>query len=457
MPDITTTQIFSDGEKGITATKMNNIIANSVIQPDFVTAKPSSSTLDPTDQLLEVKGAGTYARITGQQLIDSVSASVTQNITPTIWSVRLRSFNAIGNPTSEVDQRNSGNSVFIAAGNQFPFIEDRWQANKNMATATFWTGQNIQSTPVKIPGTNFIISRAAFPIQSSTVQASVAAGEYCIAMQTIEGPMLRELIGDVTSISLLVSCDISPFHFAVSLRTASGTAYSIVYLCTYNAPAGTYQLITIPNIPVWTPSATWNLSPGNSGYVLSICVAAGSTYIAPSTGTWVSGTYLGATGIDNLAAQTGKNFFVAFVQHEPGAQCSTLMDCPFTQNLDACLRYFCKSYDYDVKPGTASTNSNSTFFWPYNISGAFTAYGGRSFSKPMAKVPTMVAYNNSTGAANSAIEYYTPTTYGVGVTSGNTSVTGMLASKNGVQSISSSGTSPGPITLFAEWTADTGW
>jgi hypothetical protein len=79
MPDIVTSQVFSDGEKGITSSKMNNIIANSVIQPDFVLNKPTSSTLDPTDQLLEVKGSGAYARITGQQLINSVSASVNQN------------------------------------------------------------------------------------------------------------------------------------------------------------------------------------------------------------------------------------------------------------------------------------------------------------------------------------------------------------------------------------------
>jgi len=74
MPDITTTQVFVDGEKGITATKMNNIIANSVIQTDFIANKPSSATLDPTDQLLELKAGGTYARITGTQLANSVAA-----------------------------------------------------------------------------------------------------------------------------------------------------------------------------------------------------------------------------------------------------------------------------------------------------------------------------------------------------------------------------------------------
>jgi len=76
MPDIVTTQVFSDGEKGITATKMNNIVANSTIQTDFIANKPSSATLDPTDQMLELKAGGTYARITGAQLSSSVAAQL---------------------------------------------------------------------------------------------------------------------------------------------------------------------------------------------------------------------------------------------------------------------------------------------------------------------------------------------------------------------------------------------
>src|SRR4029077_7860842 len=46
-------------------------------------------------------------------------------IQPTIWSARLRSFNAIGNPTFEVSQRNAGNSVSNPSSGAF--VIDRWQ------------------------------------------------------------------------------------------------------------------------------------------------------------------------------------------------------------------------------------------------------------------------------------------------------------------------------------------
>ena len=52
MSDIVTTRIFTDGEKGITATKMNDIIGSSVIQPAFYSAKSTASMADAADTLL---------------------------------------------------------------------------------------------------------------------------------------------------------------------------------------------------------------------------------------------------------------------------------------------------------------------------------------------------------------------------------------------------------------------
>src|SRR5215471_3628451 len=157
MPDIITTQIFSDGEKGITATKLNNIVADAIIQPEFVSAKPLTSTLDSTDQLLDLKSNNTYARISGAQLASSVAgqltlADTTQNgmlrkvsgstgdfvdgtnncqplapiINNAITAVRLRNFNALGfgNATFEVDQRNA--TAPLANPASGTFLCDRW-------------------------------------------------------------------------------------------------------------------------------------------------------------------------------------------------------------------------------------------------------------------------------------------------------------------------------------------
>src|SRR5206468_12857107 len=121
VPDITTTRIFSNAEQGITATKLNDIIAGSSVQPAFYSNKPVASTVDPPDTLLVLKAAGTYAQAPFSTVISSVSSQLPSS-DPEIWSVRLRSFNAVGNPNFEVDQVNIGAAVANINGS----CMDRW-------------------------------------------------------------------------------------------------------------------------------------------------------------------------------------------------------------------------------------------------------------------------------------------------------------------------------------------
>ena len=387
--------------------------------------------------------AGNLAVLGSDNLVSVPTSSIT--------AVRLRSFNAMGNPTFECDQVNVGGAI---AGGK---VCDRWYVNKagTMAVTTS-RGTAVWTSPIVVPGTNFVISNNYLNVTLSTAQASLGATDNLNIYQQIEGPLFRELSFDVHSISLLVRSTVSNLKFGINLRDST-TSRSLTKLCTIPS-ANTWTLVPLPNLPTWPGAGTFGITAGTLAYYLTITLACGSTYVTPANDTWQTGNFFGAIGQDNFAGKAvNSTFDLAFVQHEPGPLCTTPIDCPFTQNYDDCLRYFSKSYDYDVKPGTASQNSYATFFWPYNISGTFTAYGGRPFPKPMAKLPAMTAYHNTSGAANSAFEYYCPTTYGVTVTGASTTVNSMIATKNGVQAITSSGTSPGPITLFAEWTADTGW
>ena len=73
MSDIVTSRIFVDGEKGITAAKLNDITASSVIQPAFYTSKPTAGTADPTDIALILK-SGAYAQVP----VSTLGGSATQ-------------------------------------------------------------------------------------------------------------------------------------------------------------------------------------------------------------------------------------------------------------------------------------------------------------------------------------------------------------------------------------------
>lgn len=453
MPDIVTSKIFVDGEKGITATKMNQIISGATIQPSFVTSKPASSTLDPTDQLLEVKGAGTYATITGSQLVSSVSSQV--DVTPQITAVRLRSFSAVGNGSFEVDQRNVFNGVTVAGGaSYYNWILDRWLFNKATASAGA-LGITVPQAITGIPGTNYVITTRNLRFTVNTAQASMAAGDLFMLTTQIEGPSWRELMGDVHSVSILCRSSVANLKFGLALRDSPTTTKSLVKMCSLGA-ANTWTIIQLPAIVVW-PSGNFNYAPGSLGYEMDICLAAGSNFVAPATDTWQSGTFLSASGQSNFLATAGATLDLACVQHEPG-QPTTLIDKPFTQNYDECLRYYQKSYPYPTAVATIGANSYATFYCPTGVSAAaFSLQGSARFHKPMAKAPTVIPYNHSTGAANNAFMWYA-TSGAVPNATSNQSISSVTSSMSGISALNvASGTSTAPLTALAEWTADTGW
>jgi hypothetical protein len=360
---------------------------------------------------------------------------------PTIWNVRLRSFNAIGNPNFEVDQRNVGLGLAYPAGNSTQFQCDRWTISKNAATAAVsavrWSSP---TAGILVPGTNFRIASSMLNLLVGTPQATLAAGEFMQIFQWIEGSSMRALFGDVHSISLLVNSSIA-LTFTVAL-TLSPAAPSLVKLV--SIPAGIWTLVTLPNLPTF-PENGFSQLPGVVGYLLRICLGAGTSFHTPALDSWVSpGQFFGYAGQSNWLATAGATFNLAFVQHEPGPQCTTLIDKPFEQNLDECLRYYCKSYSYPTRPGSVSS-APVVPLWTLQT----LAYGWIPFPKLMARVPpTVLGYNWQTGAVNS-IRFSDAVD--------RTPVSVLNNSQTGFAGFSFATALPPGIFALPQYTADTGW
>jgi hypothetical protein len=172
--------------------------------------------------------------------------------------------------------------------------------------------------------------------------------------------------------------------------------------------ANTWTLITLPNLPVF-PATGFGLDPGfppATGYFLSVQLAYGTSNVNSVNDVWVNQTAAaapGAIGMSNFSASpVGSTFDLAFVQHQPGPLCTTLIDKPFSQNYAECIRYYSKTYSFGIKAGTAAfEGANATFLTASNTSGA-SGYG--IFPSRMAKPPNVTVYNPNTGAANSAYD-----------------------------------------------------
>jgi hypothetical protein len=339
-----------------------------------------------TGLLKQVSGVGT-------DFVDGTNNC--QPLAPVIWSARLRSFNSVGNPTFEVDQRNAGATLTNPAGGSF--LQDRWIFAKT-GSVTF--NSNRQAGFVPVPGTSFYIGNCCRRITLTAQQASLAASDYFGIYQYIEGPVIRELFGDVHSVSLLVQSSVAGLKFAFTIRDATNSR-ALTKLCTIPT-ANTWTLIPLPNLPVFDPGGGWNSGPGVQTGNYMICLGAGTNLIAPAADVWQTGAYVGAPGMDNFASKpVNSTFDIAFVQHEPGTLCTTPIDKPFIQNLDECERYYQKAgYSYGVAAGT-NTSVGLLSLWM--ATGNVQPNTAIPFKRRMAKVPTVTGYSYN-GAINTVYD-----------------------------------------------------
>jgi hypothetical protein len=373
---------------------------------------------------------------------DNTPQNLASAVQPTIWSMRLRSFNSVGNPNFEVDQRLNGVGTYPAGSLTF-FQTDRWQIAKVAATGAF-TAQLIDAGAggIVVPTTSFAITSKFLRITLTTAQASLAAGEYVLFQQFVEGPFFRELMSDVHSLQALVRTSVSGLKFGMSIRGPQSSPTSTLTKLSPALTANQWTLVQFPNLPTF-PSG-WPYTPGNAAYYLAVTLACGSTWTSPANDTWQSAQYFAPNGQSNFAASAvNSTFDLAFIQHQPGPYCETLIDKPFTQNLDECLRYYFKTWAYGTAVGTATQAGANATFRAYGAGGA-NGYG--AFAKRMAKVPTVNIYGTN-GTLNNVAD---------NITGGAVAVTGsaVIGDQSFLQ-ITASALTQGN-TYVAHYTADTG-
>jgi len=383
---------------------------------------------------------GTLSGSTGDFITGANGTSnLVAGIKSTIWSVRQNSYNSIGNPNFEVDQRTIGAGVSSLAG----YACDRWRvwrASTSSDASVVPTAGN-----VIVPGTSYAISSKFLRLTVKSTQATVGASDQALmAYATVEGSRLRPLFGGPHSIAILARCSVAPFRFSLAFRNSAGNpTCSLCKLGTITA-ANVWQLVPFPNLPGWYNGSTWNLASGTYGYEVMISVMAGSAMCGPVNDAWFAGNLFGALGCDNLMATSGATFDIGYIQHEPGPVCSGLMDLEFETNLRACQRYWCKGNGYGSLCPT-SNDWRQVGWWTSGTTGRALIY----FPVEMAKAPTMTGYDNGTtvnaiyldAVGSVALSSYsvinTRTVGGINLTATPSSTTG--------------------TAMLGQWNADTGW
>jgi hypothetical protein len=302
--------------------------------------------------------------------------------------------NRIINGDMRIAQRGTS---FSPTGTSFGsyYLLDRFFIESINTTAVSTWAQSSDAPP---GFTNSIIQTV------TATQSSVAStGQYYGFCQTIEGYNVADFAYGTSSaktvtLSFWVKSSVTG-TFSASISQLNGSTFR-AYPVTYTiSSANTWTFISI----VITGDTTANSMPTNNtgAWRVEFYSLLSAGYANGTPNIWNSNSALNSfastTGV-NLFATSGATWQITGIQVEVGSAPTTFEHRHITQELALCQRYFEKSYDQGVVPGTAST---------YGGSNQTSSNGNGYFSVTLVYVvlkrtaATVTFYNPNSGASSS--------------------------------------------------------
>ena len=230
--------------------------------------------------------------------------------------------NRIINGNFDIAQRGTS---FAAIANS-TYSLDRWawgQAGAMVCTVT-------QSTDV--PNNTF---QSSYKVDVTTVDSSIAAGDYAFISQKIEGYNVRDLIGTTFTVSFWVKSPKTGVHCVSFSNSGQNRSYIKEYTV---AAVNTWEYKTVTVAGGLITAGTWDWSNGE-GLEVGFSLATGSTYQTTSDA-WQTGDFLGTANQVNVMDNTANDFFLTGVQLEPGAVATPFERRPIGTELALCQRYY---------------------------------------------------------------------------------------------------------------------
>ena len=265
--------------------------------------------------------------------------------------------NAIINGDMEIAQR--GTSFAAIADSTYSL--DRWIYQKIGATVHTVT----QDTDVPTVAQAGRLFTHSLKLALTTADIALAATDYCIIGQRIEGYNWRALAQRIVTVSFWIKSPITGIHCA-SLRN-SGIDRSCVKEFTIIA-TNTWEKKTL-TFPASPSAGTWDYTTG-VGARLAICLAAGSTW--QGTADSYQSSDIVATANQVNGVNTGITpYFITGVQLEAGSVATEFEGRQFQQEFALCRRYT-KVYGGDstldaVGVGMAYSTTQAYILFPYDV------------------------------------------------------------------------------------------
>lgn len=239
----------------------------------------------------------------------------------------------------------------------------------------------------------------------TATDTSIAAGEYAILAQSIEGYRVARLGWGAAgaqpiAVGFWVKSSITG-TFCVAARNGSYDRAWVGAFTVNAANAWEFKTFLVPG----DVTGTWNTSTG-IGLAVSIALVAGATL--QGVAGWNAGLQIATAAQANLFATNGATFQTTGLIVLPGSEMpqadrAWMLQRTFSEELRLCQRYYQTSYPIGDLPGNAYGSAAgggalSIYAW---ATSSF-AQVGHPFPTQMRAAPTVVLYSPNTGVSAKA-------------------------------------------------------
>lgn len=230
--------------------------------------------------------------------------------------------NRIINGAMEISQR--GTSFAAVANVTYTLDRFLWgQSGTGVVTIT-------QSTDV--PNDTF---QNSLKVDVTTADTSIAAGDFALINQKVEGYNVRDLIGQTFTLSFWVKSPKTGTHCVAFRNSVVDRSYITEYTVS-TANTWEYKSVTVTGGLI--TAGTWNWTNG-LGLDIVFTLLTGTTF-QTTAGAWQVGNFIGTSNQVNCMDNVANDFFLTGVQLELGPVATPFERRPYGAELALCQRYY---------------------------------------------------------------------------------------------------------------------
>ncbi len=291
---------------------------------------------------------------------------------------------------------------FVSALNTI-YTADRWRYGKAGAMVQ----DIIRSTDVPTVAQSGRLFNYSLLADVTTDDNSISAGDIVILEQRVEGYYWLPLAQKEVTLSFWVKSTKTGTFCAALQNNPSATDKSCVKEYTINASdTWEYKTLTYPASPA---AGNWNYT-NSVGVAVIFTIAAGSNY-QTTADIYQNGFYVATVNQVNGCDSVANNFRLCGVQLEAGPVATPFEHRSFQHELMLCQRYFEKSYEYSIVPGSASANDGIAAFSNQNSQANKCSIYFKSIKRA---IPSITLYSPNSGAVGKMYNNLSDLNAGIG-------------------------------------------